>query len=126
MRHDVDMLMANSIHSPDMASREALHHAVARFDVADLNLTHSLIPLILSKRSCLATPQDVQKFNETLALAGLREGLEEYSKMVVQIAATKEFIDQFVTKLGNEKDICVLAETLESTLQLISGLRKIL
>ncbi len=124
VRQDVDALMANCIHAPDMATRGALHRAISRFDVADVNLTHSLIPLIVSKRSSLATQQDRQKLNETLAFAGLGKGLEEYSTTVVQIAATQEFIEQFLSTLRDERDVCRLAETFESALQLFAGLRK--
>jgi hypothetical protein len=124
IRRDIDMLMANCIHAPDMVNREAFHRAVARFDMADLNLTHSLIPLILSKRSFLATPQDQQKFNETLSFVGLGAGLEEYAKAVAHIAAAKELIEQFFVKLRNEKDLCSLAETVEGVHTLFTGLRK--
>lgn len=123
MRQDIDTLVATCIHSPDFVTREALHRAIARFEVADVNLTHSLIPLILSKKSSLLTPQDQQKLNETLAVAGLGRGLEEYSKTVVQVAATKEFIEQFLAKLRTEREVCALAESLESVLQLLGGLR---
>lgn len=47
-----------------------------------------------------------------------------HSEIMVQIASTKEIIEQGVRKLRDERDICVLADTLKAALQLFAGLQK--
>lgn len=123
VRADIDSLLTSSIHSPDLDSRRALHSALARYDLVDLHSTQSLIPLLISTRSALTTPSDLQKFQETLAYAGLGKGLEGYAKTAVQIRATEELIADFLKKIGEERDLCRLAKMLDGALQLLSGLR---
>jgi hypothetical protein len=124
VRHDVDALMANCIHAPDRAATESLHRALVRFDATDLDLTHSLISMILAKRPLLKTPQDVQQLNETLSLAGLGHGLEEYSTVLAQIASTKTMASELLSKLETDRDVVSLANNLEATMHLLDGLHK--
>lgn len=122
VRRDVDALMANCIHSPDRVSTEALHKALVRFDATDLDLTHSLITMILTKQPLLKTPQAVQQLNETLSLAGLGRGLEEYSNVLAQIASTKTMASELLSKLETDREVVSLANNLEAIMHLLDGL----
>ena len=124
IRRDVDSLMANCIHAPDRTALDALHRAFVRFDLTDLDLTHSVVSMILSKRPLLKTPRDVQQLDETLSLAGLGRGLKEYSAMSAQIASTKRTAHSLLSKLETDRTVVQLANNLEATMNLLNGLHK--
>jgi hypothetical protein len=124
IRRDVDALMVNCIHAPDRTAAEALHRALVRFDATDLDLTHSLISMILTKRPLLKTASDVQQLNETLSLAGLGRGLEEYSTVSAQIASTKTMAQDLLSNLETDRDAVCLANNLEAMALLLDGLHK--
>ena len=124
IRHDVDSLMATCIHAPDRSTSEALRRAFVRFDLTDLDLTHSVISMILSKKPFLKTPSDVQRLDETLSLAGLGRGLKEYSAVSAQLASTKKAIGELLSKLESDRSVVRLASNLEAALRLLDGLHK--
>jgi hypothetical protein len=124
IRRDIDALMVNCIHAPDRTTSDALRRALVRFDLTDLDLTHSVISMILSKRPLLKTSQDVQQLDETLSLAGLGRGLKEYSAMSSQMASTKKTAHDLLSKLETDRDVVHLANNFEACMRLLESLYK--
>lgn len=124
LKRDIDGLMTACVHTPDRLMAEALHRAIVRFDATDLDLTHSLISLIVSKKPLLKTPNDVQRLNETLSIAGLGRGLEEYSAVTAHLASSKQLVQDSLMKLRSSQDVVRLASDFEVVSQLLDGVQK--
>ena len=124
IRHDIDSLMAACIHAPDRSTSDALYRALVRFDITDLDLTHSVVSMILSKRPLLKTSRDIRLLDETLSLAGLGRGLKEYSATLTRIAAMKKSARDQLSRIEADHDVVRLASHLRTSMQFLDDLHE--
>ena len=124
IRHDVDSLMAACIHAPDRSMSDALHRALLRFDLTDLDLTHSVVSMILSKRPLMKTSRDVRLLDETLSLAGLGRGLKEYSATLARMAAAKKTAREQLSRVEADHNLVHLAQHLRTSMQFLDDLHE--